>query len=153
RLIHKTHYQYDRWGNPCQEEHFGSDDKLAYALQRTYNERGDLLSETNPLQEVALYEYDGRGRCVRERPFSNGLVIQRTFDEKGRLILLQEGDGLRTTYTYDALRRPKKKTVGRLTALFEYDGYQLCSTTDPAGFVTTYTYNLAGQKIEEARAG
>jgi RHS repeat-associated protein len=254
-LIYKIHYGYDQWGNTNKEDHFGSDDHLAYTILRTYNEKEELLSETNPLQEIAIYEYDSRGRCFYEEPFSNGLMVRRTFDDKGRIRLLKEGnqetrfeynasdelikrvdylgfttayhyhpvygkpdrieegsaitqveynpfgypieitnatnaktikkynsygdvvqiihpeggeesfnyhpngllksytnaDGLTTTYTYDALGRTRKKTVGTRTTTFEYDGYNLCKMIDPAGFITTYKYDLADRKIEETR--
>jgi len=253
--IHTIHYGYDRLGNTNREEKYGSDGKIAYTIERTYNEKGELLDETNPIGEVAVYKYDTRGRCFYEEPFSNGLVIRRTFDAKGRLKVLNEGDhetrvdynasdemiektdylgykityhydpvhgkpdrieepsaiteivydafgrekeridpykvkilktynsygdvakiihpcggeeifdyfpngllkshtdadGLSTTYTYDALSRTREKTIGKSTATFFYDGYDLYKTIDAAGFTTEYQYSLAGKKIEEKR--
>lgn len=91
-LIHKTCFSYDQWGNLAKEAHYGSDGLFAYETTRLYDSCGNLLEETNPIGQKASYQYDERGRQVREIPFSQHLTIQRTFDEKGRLTLLQEGD-------------------------------------------------------------
>ncbi len=90
-LIHKTHFVYDRFGHVTKEIHYGSDDTLAYQTTRLYDSHGNLLEETNPLGQIASYSYDGRGRQIKELPFAQNKIIQRSFDGKGRLITLQEG--------------------------------------------------------------
>lgn len=127
-LLYKIHYGYDQWGNTSREEHFGSDDNFAYCIQRSYNEKGELLSQTNPLQETAMYKYDTRGKCFYEEPFSNGLTIHRTFDNKGRLTLLQEGDH-ETRFDYNA-------------------SDELIKKVDYLGFTTTYDYHPVHGKPE-----
>ena len=102
QLIHKTHFTYDEYGNNCKEEHFGSDENLAYTIKRVFDACGNLVQETNPLGQAASYQYDHRGRCIHEVPFSNQLSIDRTFDEKGRLTLFKEADHV-TCFTYNAL--------------------------------------------------
>lgn len=132
-LIHKIHYVYDKWGNTNEEEHFGSDDKLAFVIQRTYSEKGELLNETNPLGERAVYKYDARGGCFYEEPISNGLVIRRTFDDKGRLTLLQEGDH---------------------NTQFDYNGSdELIKKIDYLGFTTTYHYHPVHGKLDRIEEG
>jgi RHS repeat-associated protein len=108
-LIDKTYYEYDVWGNVNKEDHFGSDGKIAYTIERTYNEKGELLNQTNPVGELASYQYDLRGRCFYEEPFSNGLVIKRAFDEKGLVKVLNEGDH-ETRFEYNASDELIKKT-------------------------------------------
>ncbi len=99
-LIRKIHLDYDQWGNICAEAVYGSDDVLAYTIERTYNAKGELLHETNPLGQDASYIYDARGRCIQEMPFSHDYSIHRTFDAKGRLIQLDEGSHS-TQFSYD----------------------------------------------------
>ncbi|HAB98353.1 MAG TPA: hypothetical protein DCE71_00855, partial [Parachlamydiales bacterium] len=121
QLDSKIRYAYDLWGNTNEEQHYGSDGKLKFTIYRTYNEKGELLSETNSLEERAFYKYDIRGRCFYEEPFSNGLVIRRTFDDKGRVKLLQEGD--RETF-------------------FEYNASdEMIQKTDYLGYITNYHYD------------
>lgn len=122
QLIYQIHYGYDKWGNTCEEEHFGSDGKHAYTIQRTYNEKGELLDETNPLGDMAIYQYNTRGQCFYEEPFSNGLVIKRTFDGKGRLKILYEND-YETRFDYNA--------SDELTEKIDYLGYKTTYRNHP----------------------
>ena len=68
-------------------------EKSLIPFERTYNEKGELLDETNPVGEWPRTKYDTRGRCFMRNLFQNGLVIKRTFDAKGRLQCLNESDG------------------------------------------------------------
>lgn len=108
-LIHKIRYIYDLWGNIKKEEHYGSDGKIAYEIQKTYNSKGNLLNETNPLGQTATYQYDERGRLVKEIPFSQKLTVYRTFDAKGRMVLLKEGNH-KTSFVYNASDEIIEKT-------------------------------------------
>ena len=149
-LIHKVHYGYDGWGNTNKEEHFGSDGKIAYTIARTYNEKGELRDETNPVGEIASYEHDPRGRCFCEKPFSNGLVIGRTFDVKGRLKVLQEGDQ-ETRFDYNASDELTEKT--------DYLGYTVTYYYDPVhgkpdrieepSAITEIVYDAFGREREK----
>ncbi len=129
QLIRKTHYGYDHWGHVTKEEIYGSDGQFAYAIERTYNQRGDLLAETNPLGQTANYEYDSRERIIREVPFSRKLAIIRKYDEKGRLFALQEDKHL-TKFEYN-------------------DSDLLIRTMDYLGFTTRYSYDSVHQKPTE----
>lgn len=121
QLIHKTGYAYDRFGNIAKEDHYGSCGKLAYSIEKVYDEKGNLLDETNPLKQKATYSYDERNRLVKQVPFSNRLIIERTFDAKGRIINLKEG---------------AHKTQ------FSYNGSdELIEKTDYLGLTTSYTYH------------
>lgn len=150
KLIHKIHYEYDAWGNAKREEHFGADRKIAYVIERTYNEKGELLDETNPVGEVASYQYDPRGRCFYEKPFSNGLVIRRTFDTKGRLKALNESDH-ETRFDYNASDELIKKT--------DYLGYTITYHYDPVhgkpdrieepSAITEIVYDAFGREKEK----
>ena len=91
-LIHKTHFSYDSLGHVVKESRYGSDGQLTYQITKTYDSKGNLIQETNPLGQTASYKHDERGRCVYEVPFAQNLTIQRAFDAKGRLTTLKEGD-------------------------------------------------------------
>jgi len=91
-LIHKTHYAYDRFNHLAEELHYGNDAALAYRTTKLYDSHDNLLEATNPLGQVTSYSYDARGRQIQEIPFSQNKVIQRSYDGKGRLTTLQEGN-------------------------------------------------------------
>jgi YD repeat-containing protein len=120
-LIHKTKYTYDQFGNVSREDHYGSDDRLAYTTTNTYDAKGNLLEETNSLGQTAIYTYDRRNRPVKEIPFSHCLTIERIFDSKGRLTNLKEGDH-KTSFQYNA-------------------SDELIEKTDYLGLTTRYTYH------------
>lgn len=120
-LIRQIKYTYDQFGNAVKEDHYGSDGKHAYSIQRTYDEKGNLLEETNPLGQTATYTYDARSRPIKEIPFSNRLTIDRTFDDKGRLTLLKEEDHV-TSFAYNV-------------------SDELIEKTDYLGLTTNYTYH------------
>jgi len=88
-LIHKTEYEYDRFGNVVKEDHYGSNGKFTYSIERFYDEKGNLLEETNPLGQKASFSYDERNRPIKEIPFSNRIFIERTFDKKGMALMKQ----------------------------------------------------------------
>ena len=100
-LIHKTHFGYDCFGNLVREDHYGSDGLFAYSISKAYDACGNVIEETNPLGQTASYEYDVRGRQIKEIPFSQKMVIQRAFDDKGRLITLCEG-GHTSQFSYNS---------------------------------------------------
>lgn len=109
QLIHKTRFVYDNFGHVSEEIHYGNDDILAYRTTQLYDSRNNLIEETNPLGQLASYSYDARGRLVKEVPFAQNRIIQRSFDDKGRLITLQEGDHI-THFAYNSSDELVKKT-------------------------------------------
>ncbi len=113
-LLQRTQLLYDSWGNICEEHIHGSDGKYAYSLHREYNERGDLLLETNPLGQRASYQYDERGRRTSATNFSSRLTTNLSYDARNREIERSElgDDGLKQTthYRYDLLDHLVKET-------------------------------------------
>jgi len=170
RLIRKIHFIYDGWANLAWEEHFGSDGILAYTIKKTYDSKGNLLEESNPLDQVASYQYDLRGHCTHEVPFSNKLAIVRSFDEKGRLTLLKEGEhatrfaynasdeliekidylGLKTNYTYDSVHGKPTLIESPPTLLkLKYDSFgREIERSDAYGALRRTRYNSYGKPIE-----
>ena len=85
KLLEKRHLTYDSYGNITEETFYDSNGEFAYTLHKEYNERGDLLSETNALGQKATYQYDSRGRRTFESNFSNRLQTTKSYDANGRL--------------------------------------------------------------------
>ena len=105
KLFNRAHLHYDRWGNICQEDLYDSEGKFAYSIYRTYNERGDLLSETNAHGDTAEYEYDKKGFNTKASSFSGRLSKLKTPDLRGRIIkeelLGTDGISKQLSYSYD----------------------------------------------------
>lgn len=153
QLIHKIHFIYDVYGNCIKEEHFGSDENLAYKIERTYDTQGNLLKETDPLGRIAFYQYDQRNRCVHETPFSNKLSIDRTFDTKGRLTLLKEGNHT-TRFTYNTWDDLIEKTdyLGLKTSYDYHPVHHKPILIESSPTLLTLTYDSFGREIERSNA-
>ncbi len=130
KVLRTTHLFYDSYGNVTQEKIYDSDGVLAYTILKKYDKYGNLLSETNPLDQIATYTYDKQNRLIQSTPFSGNLQEDRKYDTKGRLVELREiGDQTHTTqYVYDLFDR-------------------LTHKTDPFGNTTVYTYDPVLNKI------
>ena len=69
-----------------------------------YNEKAELVSETDTLGTEKLYTYDLAGNRKSMVAKFNGNVVQNVtynYDNMGRLIEVLESGNLKTTYTYD----------------------------------------------------
>lgn len=155
QLQERTHFTYDKWGHCSEEVHYDATGQRAYELQRTYSRAGDLLKESNELGHVASYEYDERGRCVREVPLSQKLKIERTYDEKGRLTGLSEGDHV-TSFAYNSRDELVEKVDWRgLKTRIQYHpvfGKPIRIQEGLSGPVKELIYDGLGREIERIEA-
>jgi YD repeat-containing protein len=101
--LKKSHLIYDQHGNVAQEEVYDAEGKLRFTICKTYNERGDVLTETNRLEQQAIYTYDPRGRLETSTNFSHRLQTTFCHDTKGRLKGLTEkgDDGIDHIFSFE----------------------------------------------------
>ncbi len=133
KSLKKTHLIYDQLGNVAQEEVYDADGVLAYTIYKQYNERGDLLSETNRLGQQATYAYDHKGRSASAINFSQRLHTTFSRDTKGRLRGKTEKGDDETTHSFSYL----------------YDAHdRVIQKSEPFADTTRYTYDpLVNQVI------
>ncbi len=126
RILKTSRYTYDNWGNIRVTEILDANGQTAYCLHKTYDERGNLLKESDPIGREALYTYDERSRLISKRDFGSSVGIEYTHDRKGRLLQKKEcAEGVQPhlkEYRFDALD-------------------QLTEETDDLGNATTYCYD------------
>jgi RHS repeat-associated protein len=168
-LIHKTLFEYDRFGNVSKEKYYGSDGLFAYQIEKTYDSHGNLLNESNPVGQVASYKYDVRGRVIHEIPFHNQTCITNRYDAKGRLIHKQEEDhetylsydprdllikkvdylGQETTYSYHPVFDKPTLVISEPTSLrIEYDAFgREIKREDGVGAITKRKLNSNGEPL------
>ena len=134
RLLKCTHLIYDPHGNVGEEKVYDASGAYAYSIFREYNERGDLLSETNPMGQRETFAYDGKGRRLEATHFSQKLKKEMSYDTKGRL------------RDYRAIGED-----GTLhTATYEYDiNDNLTQKTDTYNNVFSYSYDPSPIKSQE----
>lgn len=131
-LLRKTFFHYEKGGKVSQKDIYDAEGVYRYSLKMGYDEKGRLISETNPLGWESIIRYDDAGNKIFSSDPS-GNTTKYIYDSANRLIRKEEVgfDGLCRTflYTYD--------TKNNLTS--ETDGY---------GNVTRYVRTPFG-KIEE----
>jgi YD repeat-containing protein len=124
----------------------------------SYDQVGNLLSLTDPLNNRTSYTYD---RLNRQLTDTNALGDTRSFvyDAVGNLTGMTDRNGRRRTMNYDALDRQTAEiwldASGNLvyTSTSTYDAVsQLRSISDPNSRYS-YQYDAAGQLVQVSNAG
>jgi len=168
KLLKRTYLTYDQWGNVAEEKIYNADGEYAYSILKEYNERGDLLSETNPTGQRRMFAYDDKGRCIESTHFSQGLKEKMSYDIKGRLRaykatgidgvqhtaayeydcnddLLQKTDTYQNSFSYAYDPLTHKTTKSHLPSILKEDGSELMVSE-------TSTYDAQGREISKTDA-
>lgn len=136
-LLKRTHLSYDIHGNESEISVYGADGNLAYILHKNYNDRGNLIAETNALGQQATYEHDDKGRQISSINFSKNIQTKTTYDRRDRIIKIEEmgNDHIchSTSFQYDLNDHLTKKI----------DSFQN---------VTEYSYDPLSHKVTKTRA-
>lgn len=105
KILKRRHLAYDQYGHVSEETVYDADGAYAYCISKQYNQRGDLLSETNTLGQRRTFIYDEKGRCSEVTKFSQRQKETMLYDAKGRLqednVIGDDSQQQTTTYTYD----------------------------------------------------
>lgn len=172
RLLRKTVLAYNKQGKITSQDIHDSNGQLRYRLVHEYDDKGRLISESNPLGQVQRYEYDEFDNKTVIHDFSGRLTTRHTYDYSHRLIqTIEESDegnkratyhkynhknqristldpqGRETLFTYDAfdhLLETKLPSSHIFHATYDGFGRQL-SKTDGNGHTTIQTYNARGK--------
>lgn len=130
RQLKHTEFLYDSHGYVIQERIYDAEGQFAYAIDKAYDEQGNLLAETNALGQKIIKTFDPHGREKTSNNFANTLHQAKEYDKRGNLSILQEtGEGISRThaYSYDLRDRLIKKI----------DNYQ---------HATSYVYDLVANQ-------
>lgn len=121
-------------------------------IDYSYDTQGRLKSIKDPRNLSTSYTYDAWGRIKTVTSPDTGLT-KYTYDVAGHVATEERAGGELITYTHDKLGRLTSRTVNGLAEVFTFDegtygkGH-LTGVTDATGS-TTYTYNAAGQLVEQ----
>lgn len=106
KLAKRKNLTYDRWGNVGQEDIYDNKGEFFYTIYRTYDEQGNLLTETNALGQKRTFSYDEKGRLIQSVNYSGRLQINKAYDRKGRLVheehITIEGNKKIFAFSYDS---------------------------------------------------
>lgn len=108
----------------------------------SFNEVGELSSDTNPLGEANHYSYDSTWNLISVTNANGVTAGQLTYDSANRVATFTDSEGRVLAYSYDAADRLVKVVYPDGTAKsFVYDKLDLVSSTDRIGRVKTYSYD------------
>lgn len=133
----------------AEEKVFDAEGKYCYSLRYEYNDRRQLISQSDPLGYVTVYQYDDNGNKTYEEKVGSGRKVAYVYNKSNHLIGEYEhidGKVFATTHGYDSVGNRKETTdqFGQKTR-FAYDkaGREI-SLTDPLGHIVTKTYDVQG---------
>jgi YD repeat-containing protein len=132
-LLRRTINSYSPEGYLIEQKVYDCNDSFAYSKSWTYNAIGKVATETDPLGQTSIQEYDANGNCILKKVENMEFYTAYSYDFSNRLIreeyIYDDGLRLAKTYTYD-LR-----------------GNKIVST-DIYGNITRYSYDEFNRLIE-----
>ncbi|NGX56746.1 MAG: putative deoxyribonuclease RhsC [Candidatus Anoxychlamydiales bacterium] len=132
KLFKKEEYKYSDKQKLIEKKIFGSDGEFKYSLNYSYDEKGNLVFENDPINREAFYKYDKNNNKIYEKK-SSGKEIFYEYDLANRLI-------------QKSIKNKNQKYVQN----FEYDlKNNKIKESDIFGNITEYKYDLMGNLIEE----
>gem|GEM_PF-925064 len=108
------------------------DNGLAYTRRYTYDALGRKTSETNAAGVITSYTYNDVGQVTNTKIQSDSLspeqlIETNVFDRAGNLLVRTDGNGITTTWEYNAFRQvrqqfePGDSSIVANTTRFQYD--------------------------------
>ena len=122
-------------GNLLTEERvFDANDAYCFSRKYVYNDKRQLLSETNAIGEITLYKYDLNGNKTSEEKVGSEKKTLFEYDTANRLIreveTYTDGRTRVTKHAYDAMNNK-------------------IATVDTYGQITRYTYDAFGRRLSK----
>jgi len=127
RLGYPTIYAYDDRGNVLSETN-----ALGKTKSFAYDELDNLLAETDEIGRTTTYVFDSLGQLIRQTDHLSG-TSSYVYNDHGKLLTSTDPLFQQTVYSYD-------------------DRGNLTSVTDPEGNTATYTYDENGNLSSQTDA-
>lgn len=143
---------YDRRGNVTQRvEAAGS--PLARTTAYTYDNLGNVLTQTDALGHTWVNRYDAAGRLLTAVNPLGICTVSNVYNAAGFVETAWDAMGRRTDMRYDFNGHATNVTVSvgesllsRTASVFDQDG-RLLGKTDASGLSVRYAYNLRGDPV------
>jgi len=137
----KVHLYYDQFGHVSQEDHYDANGEFVYSISKEFNEKGQLISETNAMGQRFIYTYDLDGHLTSSSKPKQMLQ----YDRRGRL--KTTSDALyTTTFKYDSSDNLVEKTDRFGSIYYFYENKNLIKTIQ-GNKVTESSYDPYGREI------
>ena len=121
-------------------------DANGYTTSFTHDNKGNVLTETNPLGNAVVYTYEPTYNLLASETDRNGNTTSYTYDSEGNLIQIDKPLGISESFTYDAFGNMLSFTDGNnniITYTYDTHGNKL-TQLKPNAFLTTWTYDDVG---------
>lgn len=104
QLLGRQVFEYTPFGKPKKVAYFDACGQKRFTIESTYDEKGRLISETDPLGRIKTVQYDSNDNPILDHSPDQQLATERSFDIANRL--KTESHGKRQSrYEYDFLSR------------------------------------------------
>jgi large repetitive protein len=145
-----TEYTYDMAGNPLTVKTVGDAKTQDAITTMTYDNSGNLLSQTDPEGNTTQLTYDIMGNVVT-RTDARNKVWSYGYDDKGRLTSTIDPLNNTSSYEYDHMGNRIKETdaEGKIKT-YEYDDEnRLVKAADALGNYAQFVFNTDGKLIKQ----
>jgi RHS repeat-associated protein len=120
--LKRTVYTYGKLNTILSQTLYDADDNLCYTLTFSYDNRGNKISETDPLGYQTVHTYNKFNQCTSSEKLGSGFSVIYQYDLAGRLCSRKEkhdsGEVFLSQCKYDAMGRKTQETdsYGNTTA-------------------------------------
>ena len=148
-LLNRKECIYSHGDLLTEEKIYDSQNIHHFSRTWKYNEKRELISETNALGETTVYSYDANGNRIFEEKVGSGKKVHKVYNAANRLIEEREEHPhitLSTHHTYDPIGNKTSTTdsFGQTTT-YQYDKISReVNRTDPLGFSEHKQYDIQG---------
>ncbi len=129
-------------------------DPMGQRYEYVRDANGDLISATDPETAQSTYTYNGSHGLLEMFDPLGRKLLKNLYNDDGRLIAQEDGEGNRTEFDHDIEGRQSLITDrnGHLTQLF-YDAQGNVTTrVDAENNSTTFTYDAVGNQLSQTNA-
>ena len=142
-----TTYTHDENGRII----FSTDARGTYQL--SYDKNSNIISRTDPNDNVTLYEYNALNQKIKEI-FPDGSIITYSYTPEGNILSKIDRNGNITTFEYNGLGLLTKRDYpGFNDDVFTYDGEGRLLTANNLNVNISYDYDAEGRLIKETVNG
>ena len=129
-------------------------DPAGERYEYTRDGNGDLTIAADPLGAESTYTYNSEHGLLEMYDALGRKLIKNIYDDDGRLIAQEDGDGNRTDYDHDIAGRQSIVTNrrGYSTQLFYNEEGYVTDEVDALGNITSYTYDADGNLTSRTNA-
>ncbi len=129
-------------------------DPMGNRYEYTRDGSADLVAMTDPLGNESSYSYNASHGLLEMFDALGRKLIKNIYDDDGRLIAQEDGDGNRTEFNHDIAGRQSIVTNrrGYSTQYYYDDEGNVTSMVDALGNLTSYTFDADGNQTSQTDA-